>query len=337
MRYPLSRLLLVSVLAQPQPGAAGTCTDFLRGAGHYVAEVINSGGLRLILKDAPEDKKGIYNSLVRRSVGSATRSLGFGRKEPTLPALMFASFLAWQAIDDGWNDLLDFRVEHSVTYNAAAFQDLIDFDFRFHEIKQDAESGRMSNHEALISAYWRKVSIDNYYKFRNSQTAWFPTLQDELKYLNFFGDLKGVIENGVEQKPGYDVPQAKRGPLSAEQVMRLIELNHTLYTKYQIVIEMVSDDPLFLSKLKMNPDVREAADEMTKDPFTVRVLNMKRSGAISTKQAQLILQEDAFWQTRFAEWQTIGVKKLKVAPNGNPTNTPLSLDDIRAEMLGAIS
>lgn len=62
---------------------------------------------------------------------------------------------------------------------------------------------------------------------------------------------------------------------------------------------------------------------------------MAQAGRISNQQLKMFLQEDAFWQTRFLEWETIGVKKLRKVGDSY-TNEFLSIEDIRNEILSSI-
>ena len=69
---------------------------------------------------------------------------------------------------------------------------------------------------------------------------------------------------------------------------------------------------------------------VAKDPYAQFLFDLHKSGKLTDKQLAFQLQEDAFWQTRFLEWEVLGVKKVKKV-DGKYSQEPLTVQDIRSE------
>lgn len=352
------------------------CSDLLdTRVGKYVSDVVSSAGLRLALKPAPKDEKpyygflapanpqaglaawaitelpvrlagvrgqrlallsGLYHQLIRRPVSELTNMTGLGRLEPTAPLLLLLSVFAWQGVDAASEVIYNSEVAGQVDAHLSEYQNMLQSDFRFHKIKEDLEQGQMSTQDAWLRVYWLKMAMDKYYHDRKAQSRLEPTLARELNYLNFFTHLKAVIEVGVDEAPGYLVPETSKGLLSDAQILALIGANHRLFLNYQLIVEMIKDSSAF-HQLQSDKSSAALVQQFTGDPFTAQIMLLMRQGRISTVQAQRTLQEDAYWQARFAEWEIIKVKRLKVHADGTSGPDLLSLQDLRAELLASLS
>jgi hypothetical protein len=269
--------------------------------------------------------RGFYYSLVQRPIGDLTQRLGSGRLEPSLPVLMLLSALAWQGIDDANKVAVDWKIQSQITDNRGAFQHLLQYDFRFHEIDNEMRAGEITEDQALLQSFWRKLAIDKYYRERANGIAQVK-FSDQVHYLNFFTHLKSIVKNGVTEQPGFLVSEI--GPLTDQQISRLFDINHRLFTEYQIIEEMTHNSEHF-NYLKSHPFYRDIVNDLIDDPFTREIVRLWNNRQISADQAEHILQEDAFWRARFKEWKTIGVTCLK----DDDSKVPLTLQDIRDEII----
>lgn len=256
--------------------------------------------------------RGIYNSLVRRPISHLTDRAGLGRLEPTLPALLLASVFAWQGVDAASDSLYEYTINSNIEENKFKFDELVDYDFRFHVIKQRWQNGEINDQEKRSQAYNLKLALDRYYSYRESHPdVESVSLEEQAKFLPLFGHLTKVIEQGVHPADGFIVPPESQGPLRPEQLRTLFAINHDLLIDYVRVLEILNTDSL------------EGAT-----PFTREIVDLWHRKEISKMEAQRALQEDSFWRHRFLEWKTIGVIRLNV-----DKGRPLLLRDLESEII----
>lgn len=347
MHYHHAKFLLVGGLLLGSSAQAVTCRDLLLSGTNYVAEVARSGGMRLFLKPAeprsigfirPANQRAsivswVFRELPLRAIGVKDRQLhlfsgftdhlvrepiiyisdrtGLGRKELTIPSLVLLSALSWQGIDVETNQIFEQRIKSQVEFYANEYDELIKYDFRFHEIAQDLSKGELTQEEARTRAFWRKMAIDKYYAYRQAHLDK-NSLNDQVQYLDFFSELKTIFEKGIQAVPGYRVPTYSRGPISEEKKLKLFDLSHKLYEDYQ--------------KIAMNVPTLE-------DPIEEKIRRLQTEGAINPQVARYTLQEFAFWRFRFAEFELLGIIKLSSDREGAPS---LTLDDVRQEILDSL-
>lgn len=298
----------------PPPGRPSCARRLIISGKRYFADVYRSAGLRFFLKpERVTGESGIYNSLIRQPTAQLTERLRLGRLEPTFLSLILATIFMWHGVDAATDELYEAKINRQIEYDSFFYDEMVDFDYRFHRIKIARESGIIGVAEERRQAFWLKMSLDRYYELRSSDLRGGrrPDLKDEVKYLVLFPHLREVIYRGVHPVEGFAVPQASVGLLTADRILKLFAINHDLYFEYQRVIEMLK------GHLPLDAD-----------PFTERIVGMWRAQKLSRAEAQYVLQEDAFWRHRFLEWHTLGVKRLNVT-NGKE----LRLEDIRKEIL----
>lgn len=345
------------------------CREWLERVKTYSKEVADSRGVRLFLKQARSadnryfrflspsppksnvfswlvsempvrlsgihDRKftpfsGLYYVLVQQPVGELTSRLGRGRLEPTLPVVVLMSALAWQGYDQAWNKITEDKIWSEIVTHKDLYEELLDYDFRFHDIRERMQNGEISLKRAQYESFWRKLAIDKYYSDRDKYGI-NGNLADQRFYLNFFTNLKKIVEKGVRPAPGFLIPVSAQGPLHDDQILRLIEVNHHLYDQYKIVADLVrTPNPAQIDSHE--PEAEQFRQKLT-DAFVQQILKWLNDRLISVNEAQSILQEDVFWQARFQEWQIVGATKLKVSNHGTITASPLTLQDIRNEIL----
>jgi len=140
-----------------------------------------------------------------------------------------------------------------------------------------------------------------------------------------FQHIRTISHEGVPKIAGYAYHDDFRPNLDDDQIRTLLDLTHSLYGTYH-VIEIMVREP----NHPMEPVSKELADTIRKDPFAGFLFELRRREVITDGQLIFRLQEDAFWQTRFLEWETLRMTKLR-KEDGVYTETPLTLDDIRHE------
>jgi len=308
-RVALCILCSVSIRAHSD---VRSCAQILMGrASQYAGEVYQSKGLRLFLKPAKENGRGIYDFIVRKSVARVSSALGLGRLEPSLPLLFLATGLAWSGVDVVSQTLYEQKIQGEIAAQSEGFDELLLTDFRFRHIAERLVKKEIDHAEALQEVFWLKMAFDLYYRQRELHKNETPTVASEMAYLPVFIHLKPVIEEGVHPKPGFIVPSGAVGPLSDEQIIRLFEINHDLFLDYQRVVEKLQSE---------NPSGT--------DSFSTSVIELWKNKTISQGAARMALQEESFWRHRMAEWEVIGVQRLNVR-----TGAPLRLLDLRQEIL----
>ena len=62
---------------------------------------------------------------------------------------------------------------------------------------------------------------------------------------------------------------------------------------------------------------------------------MHKENKIDQNTLKDMLQEDAYWKSKFREWKIVNISKLKIE-NNEYTNAALTLEDLHSEMLESI-
>ncbi|MNT16949.1 hypothetical protein D3C72_1520760 [compost metagenome] len=238
-----------------------------------------------------------------------------------------------------YQNRLDAHVRHEISSNAQAYEHSIQTDYRYNKIKQALNKGEITHEEAQREAYLISLSYSSYFEYRASNKE-APTLAGEMKLIDhyLFVHLKKVITEGVEKLPlesGYRIPDSAAGPLKDGQKMELFANAHQRYLKYQIIQEMVADTPMW-KEIRTSDQLKNIVDAIVNDPFTKELVTLKEQGKINEGELQSYLQEDAYWQNKFQDWNTLGITRLQ-NENGQFINQPLTLSDIRQEVLVEIA
>ena len=321
----MGRTVLISALliflGTPSWAASGdgdgrpTCGQrLMRGTVNYLRDVVESKGVRFFLKPEPDIPRrgGIYNYLVTQPISHLSNAIGLGRREPAFPLVLVLAALTVYSVEAASDELYAYEIASQIETNRDRFDELVEFDFRFHAIKERRVRKEISLEDQRNLAYWLKFSLDKYYAYRASNPNDEVTVDNQMKYLPLFVHLQSVFKNGVEAAPGFIVPSAAQGQLDDRKKLLLFEINHSLFLDYQRIVEELE------GRIPSN----------TADPFHTRILALLEQKKIQKLEAQRALQEDSYWRHRMMEWNTLGVKRLNVT-NGRE----LSLQDLRAEIL----
>lgn len=285
--------------------------------------------------------RGVYNRAVRNPIRSVSQRYLGRQKDLTalvhFPLVIMLSMLAYAQVDAVYSGALHNQVEAQISTYANEYDSAIQSDFRFNRVKQLLVTGKITKEDARREAYLISLAYTQYYKYRDTNGE-ASTLQSEMDLINhyLFAHLKKVVQDGVSEADGFYIPQSAIGKISDEQTLRLFEVNHLLYLKYQLIIEMVSGNGSLLNAASNNSKVSDIINDIMSDPFYRTLYELHEQKRISADQFQSLLQENVYWQTKFLEWQIVGVTKLKKV-NGQYTSEPLTISDIQSEMLGSVS
>ena len=283
---------------------------------------------------------GLYNITMKNPVGYLSRKLSGTKFEPAfffkIPLVLTLSVGVYLGADAVYQAKLQTHINTEITSHAVQYEQAIRSDYRYKKIKNALEKSEITQEEAHREAYFISLAYSQYFQYRDSQSSK-PTLDSEMALLDhyLFSHLKPVIERGVTKASGYVVPKASLGPLSEPQIMRLFQNTHLRYLKYQIIIEMLKKSDLFI-RIEANSQFSEIIKRIENDPFIRSLFGFHEKGHLTTEQLQIYLQEDIYWQSRFQDWETIGVTRLKV-DGGQFSHEPLKIEDIRREILSEIS
>ncbi|MBX9766480.1 MAG: hypothetical protein K2X47_04335 [Bdellovibrionales bacterium] len=321
--------LITHVKVEPRNGISGYLHSILqfipRQIGRYV---LGNENFRFTPYQAA------YNMTVRNPVRAGTTRFLGKSMDPTalvhFPVIMFLSMLMYAPIDYAYSQAMNQHVASQVSTYANQYDEAIQSDFRFRGVKKDLDRKAITIEEARREAYRISIAYTQYYKFRDS-TEESRTLESELKLLDhfLFLQLKKVIKEGVKPAVGFVVPASAQGPLTVDQQIKLFDVTHLLYLKYHLISELEDTPPI-----NKGDRISELKAEIWNEPFHQKLIQLKREGKISNVQRRLLLQEHAYWQTKFLEWQIIGVSKLQKV-NGQYTQQTLTIDIIEEEMLAS--
>lgn len=280
----------------------------------------------------------LYHGTVVRASNHLSREFLNKNLEPAffsrLPFMILMSTIIWNQIDAYYAEKLsDHRLE-IISKNKDLYKGLIQNDFRYRSIKKKLAEQSISEAESLESAYWIEIAYANYFEYRESHPEVLTSLSESEGLLGHlvFNHLEKVFNEGVQSQPGFDVPSARLGPISDAQKLQLLQVNHALALRYQLLTEYVNQTDAF-RRLSKAPEVQEALDLSLKTGFGGKIIELAESGRITRGQLLAALQEEAYWQTRFAEWSIIGVHKIKKTQDGFASSEILTLEDIRSEIL----
>jgi hypothetical protein len=286
---------------------------------------------------------GIYDVIVKKPVEYLTTKFSNRKKEPAfflkVPSILALSLSMYIPADMVYQNRLDAHIQSEITSNAPAFEHSIQNDYRYNKIKQALNKGEITHEEAQKEAYLVSLAYSSYFDYRASSSE-APTLQSEMKLIDhfLFAHLKKVITEGVEKmdsESGYRIPDSAVGPLKDAQKMELFANAHQRYLKYQIIQEMVGDTAMW-KEISTSGKLKGLADSIANDPFTKELVGLKAQGKITEGELQSYLQEDAYWQNKFQDWNTLGITRLK-NDDGQFIDQALTLSDIREEVLAEIA
>lgn len=264
-------------------------------------------------------------------------------------------------------------LRQQIREDSTTIQYVMMHDYRYKDINDDYIKGKISRDEALMQTSLMFVAYHQYYSARNLKEE-AMTLESEMPLLDklLFSSLREKILYGVTGPiRGFAVPQSSLGPLNDNQKLALIKLQHQLYLRYQAAAQLAEflNDPNFrgffalpdfmeidrqlrageitpevhkkLTRLKLFDNehyfetIKGILEELKRDSFAYELIKRHQEKKITAGQVQYYLQEDQSWQIRFSQWAVLGITRLKFE-NGKITNEPLTLQDIRREILADI-
>lgn len=131
-----------------------------------------------------------------------------------------------------------------------------------------------------------------------------------------------MLNVGVpSEAEGFRIPPEVRGPLSAEQKLKLIHLQDGLYVGYQTLASMFND----------SRSIEEVNRDLAQDPIQTQLMDdpyleqlFQDRSLENLKKAQ----EYLFWKITFRKYKVIGIEKLKPRPDGTISEEAMTLEDV---------
>lgn len=284
--------------------------------------------------------KAVYENTVIHPSHWFSQKLGHRKMEPAFfvrfPIAIALSLASWSHIDAYYAEKVSQQIDQNISTYSETYKQLIDNDFRYRQIKADLDKHLISERQALVRAYWENTAYEEYFNYLESNGNSVMNLKAEEKLLGHFAfnHLQSVFKDGVTEKEGFLVSKERIGPISEAQKIELFKLNHALNLRYQLIADSVKNTEAY-SRIQSDPEIQRLMGLSLSTPFSKELFNLRQLNKISDQELIKFLQEDAYWQTRIAEWSVIGVSKLK-KKNGFYEDAVLKIEDIQIEILQEI-
>lgn len=211
--------------------------------------------------------------------------------------------------------------------------ELIKRDFRFQDIKADLEKGKLTEEKAIEQAIARVGEYNLYFEVMNSLdqkglkasdkevTTLFindPNLSKKLGAL--FKRVWSYNNESFWNKKNFLYSSNKK--LDSDEVHLLFLATHKkLYLQEKMRAYLVN-------KEKGTGIFKDYLD----DNYVKNILELEKKG-VSKDKILFYLMDDIEWNSRFSEWEILGVKPLAYDENNKITGEVLTTEMIRKEML----
>ncbi len=282
--------------------------------------------------------RGIVYNLVTRPVRSVTKRISGRQKDfsnwITIPSGLGAFLYAYEKADEFYKKRLSQRILDRIEEDKALWDKLLEFDFRYHDLRQSRDSGKLTPSAARVEAYLRHHFLSAYFTYMENDFA-NATKEESREF--FFGQpaffhIQKLVAQGIPQSEQYLYDTDFSPTLSQEQIDALIELNLQLQATLDVLPALAQGDAA-QEALKDNPTIEDLAKSLQADPFAQFLFSLKARGILSPEQLGYRLQEDAFWQVRFEEQAILHLAKRRLLADGTASTEPLTLEDVRNEAI----
>lgn len=293
---------------------------------------------------------------VSQKISGKKKELGFLSK---LPIWVMMSVATWNVIDQKifWpaaEKEASERILEITNTQSAYFDKLIDTDFKFRQIKQQRDETlplakpleyNGKNLESYIEtpvvrsrflAYGLKQEYSKYFETYREQTQRNGVLslkqnQEVFGTNPLFAHLDFFFGPEAKHAPGSYVAPQHRGPITDKQKEKLYNLTHLLYAKYitlEIMLNTKTDIQTLIKKSALARDIYN-------DPYTQELYKLRNQGRITQEELKYFLEEDAYFKYYMSIFETLHITNFKEV-NGNYTNEPLTLNDLRTSRLESL-
>lgn len=255
-----------------------------------------------------------------------------------LPLDFYLGYKAYNAFDGIYQAQLRKKFDRMIEEHAREYDSLIQNDYRFKDIKIYLQDGKLTPLQSREAAQQLLATYNNFFEYmQNGYAKDSPQERlDKLSNHPLFSNLSEVLNKGIpEDAPGFRREANAPAHVTPEIAEELLGTNFLLFEKYQIMPELVKNSTSFQNMIKA-PGRKDLINSISAAPYTKTLQGLHRENKISQEQLIYRLQEDAFWQNKFQLWQAVGLVRLKKI-NGQYTDEPLTLDDIRRESLEEIN
>lgn len=273
--------------------------------------------------------RGITHHTVKRPTRWISAGLGW-KRDPTLavtlPLELVLGAIPWIIYFNWADDEIKKKAVASVQEHGEEWEKLMQSDFRYQTFLNARHEGVLTDEKAKVAVAIMNQMNAEYFKKRSEEASADPEEQKEY-YLGLpaFSDIDEVRETGFD-RPGF-VKLAKFEEIPSETtIQKLMDSRHDLMLTQERVHQWVHKPAE-----EQGEGFKKAISAIEQDPHVQELVALKRQGVISQNELSFRIQEDYFWRDRFAEWEILGVQKLKKS-GGKFTDQPLTLKDIRTEL-----
>lgn len=282
--------------------------------------------------------KALYARFIDAPVGALSQNLTGNRKQ--LSGLMnfgvsiYAFTFVYDELDHAYKDGLIKKVDQHVDSNLKFYLQLLTTDYRYHVIQKSLKEGKVSQREALRAVYATHLSYQTYYTYVLQRVVDDSKDESRKRLLEhaLFEPTKRAVESGIKLATGFESTPGFHAQLTPKEIDDLLEEDKILFMKYELVSDMYLR-PKFVPQNV--PQLEAAMAEIKSDEFTQALEILVREGKLSLSLLVYYLQEDAYWRSKLAKWEIVHLRKMKME-NDVYTKIPLTLDDVRMEMIDEI-
>lgn len=278
----------------------------------------------------------LHRHTIDRATRSATHRLLGQEMKWTIPVYLLAGvgfgLLTNPLFEAAKEAIVDEAFARAFEKRAPEWDALIEGDYRYDDLRLAVEMGDLSPGAARAEAMARNRLFVAYFDFmaRNPEASF-----DAFAELPHFADIAWLREYGVQEHPGLrKLPEFSR-EITAAQAQALASHLHEYFAVSEAIWLWLHEPETYRRMSDKEPALGELIRTIERDPFNRKLEVLEGEGKISKAERGRLLQEDAYWQRTFADWQTLRVEKRK-KQNGVYLESALTLEDIRTETLEEI-
>lgn len=276
----------------------------------------------------------LHYYLIGKNLDILTKKKFGQRKELTylitLPPIIYGSIILAEKVDEAYAQELSEKISQQLLEQSDSWKKIVENHFSYRFIKKKFLKGKLDEKAMLISAFNHSTLINSITQIMNDD---FDKLSDEDKILTLsthplFSDINEAYIEGVsEDNEAFIYLKSFNTKVSTESFLELLEIESS-----QIVAQQLVWSSLVEGQQKAMAYYKKIVVD---DSFHNNILNLFEKGKLSAEKASSYLQEDIYWKSEFKKWKVLSIKK-KFKNNDVYENRPLTLDDIRGEIIQEI-
>ena len=265
------------------------------------------------------------------------RYISGNKKTPTFVFELFFGVASSMGIYDyivepAWAEQLDLKIKASIEEHAHEYDQLIENDFRFKDIKIAFMRGEIDIKIARQSAFLKFAAYQSFYDLAQKDNFEPSTSRALLLKHVLFDDIRMVETRVLFSEPGFKY--ASTSPPDAQKIDQILRIRYLYLIQLQL-IQTIVNNRSSLVELESTMEGAALIASIEKDEFSEFLFELHKRKAINTKQLIFRIQEDAFWRAKFMEWNILGIVRLK--KKGDLfTDIALKLEDVRFETVNEL-